>query len=714
MGATVTISSGLTTGDVLAVVTQNGISGTYNSGTGVLTLTGTATVAHYQTALRSATYVSSSDDPTGTADNRTITWLVTDANCGGIGPGAETSTGVTSTITITASNDTPVSTAGATLAYTENENAAAIDNTIALSDADDTQIVGATVTISSGLTTGDVLAVSTQNGISGTYNSGTGVLTMTGTATVAYYQTALRSTTYVSSSDDPTATADNRTITWLVTDANSDGAGAETSTGVTSVVSITAVNDLPTTGNLTLSAIEDIVYTFSSDNFTFSDVDSADSISAVKITTLETTGTLYVDADNDDTYDSGEDVAINDIIEIVNIANLQFIADSNTYGIAYTTFGFKVSDGTAYSSNSGTNTINVAARLDIGDNFGGGVVGYILQPGESIQDISDNDTSFTTLSYDTSMQKGLIVANVDQSNGMAWSNISNVAVYSTGTEMSTGASNSLAIITQSGHTVSASKSSTDYSVSGDENWYLPSMTELKNLYQNKVAIGVFSDSTYWTSSEADATQAWNLNFGNGNQDTSSKTDSLRVRAVRAFAVNVIFGGPDNDSLIGSNNNDYILGQGGNDTITTGGGNDLAYGGPGNDVFNITNKSGTFNDIIDGGAGTDTLSISYTGVSNLGDFVSFTYDSTTGYGTLTDANGGKINYKNIELITVGNYPYTPGWGSTYSRANYWNSTEKVVYMLGSLSLNDNAFNFPDHNGLVLSSVTGRYHSGQRWG
>ncbi|MCK9622770.1 MAG: DUF4347 domain-containing protein, partial [Methylobacter sp.] len=191
-GATVTLSSGFTSGDTLGFTNQNGITGSYNSGTGVLTLSGTASKANYQTALRSVTYSSSSDTPTSSSASRTVTWAVTDAAATGSN-GAQTSTGVTSTVNLTAVNDAPVLTAGASLSYTENGSAAAIDATITVTDVDDTQITGATVTLSSGFTSGDALGFTNQNGITGSYNSGTGVLTLSGTASKANYQTALRS-----------------------------------------------------------------------------------------------------------------------------------------------------------------------------------------------------------------------------------------------------------------------------------------------------------------------------------------------------------------------------------------------------------------------------------------------------------------------------------------------------------------------------------------
>src|SRR5262249_57952274 len=76
-----------------------GITGNYNSGTGVLTLTGTTTVANYQTALRSVTYANSSDNPS--TSPRTVTFTANDG----------TNTGsATRGITVSAVNDPPVNT----------------------------------------------------------------------------------------------------------------------------------------------------------------------------------------------------------------------------------------------------------------------------------------------------------------------------------------------------------------------------------------------------------------------------------------------------------------------------------------------------------------------------------------------------------------------------------------------------------------------------
>ena len=68
-----------------------------------------------------------------------------------------------------------------TLAYTEGDGDKAINATITATDADSANLTTATVSITAGFSSGqDILAVVTQNGISGSYNGGTGVLTLTG------------------------------------------------------------------------------------------------------------------------------------------------------------------------------------------------------------------------------------------------------------------------------------------------------------------------------------------------------------------------------------------------------------------------------------------------------------------------------------------------------------------------------------------------------
>ena len=312
-GGSVTISSGWTTGDVLAVATgSTNITASYSPGTGVLTLSGTDTIANYLSILQAVTFASSSDDPTSTSASRTITFSVTDADSDGAG--AETST-ATSTINITPANDAPALSAGGTLAYTENGSAAVIDGGVALSDADDTQIASGSVTISSGWTTGDVLAVATgSTNITASYSPGTGVLTLSGTDTIANYLSILQAVTFASSSDDPTSTSASRTITFSVTDADSDGAGAETSTA-TSTINITPANDAP------IAIADTAVVTENAAVTTTSVLDND--------TDADTNDTIIVSAVNGSTSDVGNQISLSSGAVLTLSSDGTFIYDPN-------------------------------------------------------------------------------------------------------------------------------------------------------------------------------------------------------------------------------------------------------------------------------------------------------------------------------------------------------------------------------------------------
>jgi hypothetical protein len=268
--ATVQITGNYVNGeDVLGFTDQNGITGSFNAATGTLTLTGSSSVANYQTALASVTYVNSSDNPSGAA--RTVTIVTND--------GTDNSIAATDTINVTPVNDAPVVTAGHTLNYTENQAATAIDPAIAVSDVDSVNLASATVQITGNYVNDeDVLGFTDQNGITGSFNTGTGTLTLTGSSSVANYQTALASVTYVNTSENPSGAA--RTVTIVTND------GALNSVAATDTINVTPVNDAPVaTAGHTLAYTENDPATAIDSLITVSDVDNANLASAtVQIT----------------------------------------------------------------------------------------------------------------------------------------------------------------------------------------------------------------------------------------------------------------------------------------------------------------------------------------------------------------------------------------------------------------------------------------------
>jgi hypothetical protein len=193
--------------DRLFFVEQLGITGTYDSGTGVLTLRGVAPVADYQTALRSVLYQYLGDDPPG---SRRVRIAVRDAK--GV-PSAP----VTRTIAITAVNDPPILTGDDERLTFIGEGPQSVAPGVVLLDLD-SRIGGATVQIAENHAPGqDILDLGdTTLGITSNYNNSTGTLTLTGAASVSDYQTALRSITYNNSSGPPT---NGRRFAFQVTDA---------------------------------------------------------------------------------------------------------------------------------------------------------------------------------------------------------------------------------------------------------------------------------------------------------------------------------------------------------------------------------------------------------------------------------------------------------------------------------------------------------------
>ncbi|WP_326540719.1 cadherin domain-containing protein, partial [Pseudorhodoferax sp.] len=405
-GATVTISANYANGqDVLAFTDQNGITGSWNAATGVLTLSGSASVADYQAALRSVTYLNTSDNPS--TATRTVAFAASD--------GTATSTPATRDITVVASNDAPVvATTGSQLDIVENAAATAIDPGLTVSDVDSPNLVGATVSISANYANGqDVLAFTDANGITGSWNAATGELTLSGSASVAAYQAALRSVTYANTSNDPSTAT--RTVSFTVNDGTANSAAA------TRDVGLTAVNDAPTGTDKTVTAQEDGFYTFSAADFGFSDVDG-DTLQAVRITTLPGVGSLTLGGV---AVSAGQTVAVADIAA----GNLRFTPVADANGTPYTSFTFQVQDdgGTANSgadtdATPRTMTVDITPANDapvITSNGGGASASIsIAENSTAVTTVTATDIDGPVLSYSISGGADAALFTIDSVTGV--------------------------------------------------------------------------------------------------------------------------------------------------------------------------------------------------------------------------------------------------------------------------------------------------------
>jgi hypothetical protein len=150
------------------------------------------------------------------------------------------------TITVNA-NQAPVlaNIEAGTLAYGNGSPPIQITNTLTVADADDTNIESATVSISNNFVNGeDQLQFTTQNGITGNYVPATGILTLTGSATLVNYQTALRSINYNNSAGIVTPSV--RTVSFVVNDGDVNSNSQLRNINVGNDAPPTAVNDSAT------------------------------------------------------------------------------------------------------------------------------------------------------------------------------------------------------------------------------------------------------------------------------------------------------------------------------------------------------------------------------------------------------------------------------------------------------------------------------------
>jgi hypothetical protein len=189
--------------------------------------------------------------------------------------------------------------------------------------------------------------------------------------------------------------------------------------------------------------------------------------------------------------------------------------------------------GTSLAS-AASNSV-IPASEQVGDFYGGGVVFYIFESGDT--------------GYIAGETHGLIAAVEDQANNILsyirWYNGSYVTTGATGTAVGTGADNTTTIISVQGATETsyAAGLARAYTGGGYTDWFLPSKDELNKMYTNRATINTtaaansgsdFANNYYWSSSEIDNYFAWFQNFNNGAQSYFSKFDTYDVRAVRAF------------------------------------------------------------------------------------------------------------------------------------------------------------------------------------
>ena len=161
----------------------------------------------------------------------------------------------------------------------------------------------------------------------------------------------------------------------------------------------------------------------------------------------------------------------------------------------------------------------LAVPLSVGQSYQGGIIGYIYQPGD--------------IGYVNGQTHGIIATTSNQSTGVTWG-CSTTSIAGTSINLGSGLNNTNLIVNGCTTNNIAARICFNLSAGGYSDWVLPSREELNKLYSNRFAIGGFSNVSYWSSSQSTTSNAQSLNFSSGVLNSTPKTSTLYVRAIRYF------------------------------------------------------------------------------------------------------------------------------------------------------------------------------------
>lgn len=436
--------------------------------------------------------------------------------------------------------------------YLPNASPVAVTSTLLLNDSNGT-VTGATITVE-GFQSGDVLAFANTPGITGTYNSGTGVLTLAGADTVANYQAALRSITYSSPN------AGSRTISFQVAD------GADSSNVQSRVV-----------GSLA-QLVGNILYVYGTQQLDVISLSEAASLDVTVNGVLSQFTPAQVTSIRVYGFDGNDSIVVNSLLN----------------GTSTLLFGGNGNDSINVSS-SVTNNIGVG-----GGTYGGGIYGGAgndLLLGGSGNDVIvggtgndwinggiGSDVSFGGVGNDVYAFDDTVPNDDDTVMELAnqGTDLLNFASYST---------------------------SVTVDLTNDANLAVSAHRNVKSRYVGG-ALNIENVNGGSADDSITGNAANNVIYGNGGNDSLRGGDG-NDQLDGGLGNDLLIGGNQDDFLIGGAGDDYLKGEAGNDFLAGGAGFNTMVGGIGNDTYIFA--AATVNQIDTvvelSGEGTDLLNFS---------------------------------------------------------------------------------------------------------